>query len=213
MHEPVKAVRIQPKTFADAPRASAQIVKQQLTGNNLQSGRKPGKSGNVLDHAPRRLDVSTLTDLRRTPPPYLVERIRNLASFLPIEDRELVNAVYLEGKSMASIARMSGRSHKAVREHVRRIVTRILSPAFAYVALESENWPPRRKKVATLLFLHGLPLRPTAKKSGQTLHSVRKTYDAINEIVSNLNHQQFQARPGSIGRDDTSHDVRQAWSA
>lgn len=191
MEETGKAVRIKPRVFTNQPRSNEAKQVSRKT-DHAAKDRERLETDLASDTCAK---ATQLTDLRRTPPPQLVEKIVSLSAFLPKHERDLISSIFIEGKSMASISRISGRSHKHVRDQVRKIVNRMLSPAYAYVALESGRWPPVRRRVATLIFLHGKSLRPTAKQCNQTLYSVRKTYIAINEFIISLKHDHTPRPP------------------
>ena len=103
-----------------------------------------------------------------------VELILLLAEHLPRAERELIEAVYLHGQSMAHVARLSQTPARTVQRRVQRLVNRMTDRRFAYVALRGDHLPSELRPVARRLILEGRTLRETAARTRRTLHEVRE---------------------------------------
>ena len=103
-----------------------------------------------------------------------VEQILLLAEYLPQDDRELIEAVYLHGRSTAAIARLARISQRTVQRRVQRTLKRMKDRRFAFVALRGQQLPTDLRGVARRLILEGRTLRDTARTCRKTLHQIRE---------------------------------------
>jgi DNA-directed RNA polymerase specialized sigma24 family protein len=101
------------------------------------------------------------------------------AEHLPPPDRELIRAVFGDGRPAAELAAMLGASPRRVRTRIRQLVIRLSSPRFAFVASRLDTWRGSRRKVAQLHFLQGFTAREAADRLGLSFHTVRRHRDAI----------------------------------
>lgn len=127
--------------------------------------------------------LSDALDLRRRHSRELAERLVELAAHTNPEDRALIEAVYRDGVTAARLATLSGRTPRAVRQRIRTIVTRLLSPRFAYVLAHGDAWPTRRRRIADACVLKGLSIREAAEALGLSVHAVRRQLDLINALA------------------------------
>jgi hypothetical protein len=74
------------------------------------------------------------TDLRRRRRRELVQRVIDRAAWLAPADRLLIESIYRDHRSVADIARLAEVDPRSLRRRVRRVVRRVLSPRFAFVA-------------------------------------------------------------------------------
>ena len=130
------------------------------------------------DHAPD----PRIHDLRRSHPRDAAEGLLLRAEVLPPSDRTLIGLVYREGFTTNTIAAMGFGPVRTVRRRVHKLVRRMLSPEFAFVALHAGDWPPTRRAVARAYFLHGLPMGEVARELGITYYAVRRHHDAIRAL-------------------------------
>lgn len=107
------------------------------------------------------------------------ERLMRRAFHLCPEDRALVHGVYRAGLSSVELANLTGCSPQTVRRRLRRLMQHLNSDMFAFILTSRGQWSPPRRKVAQLLYLQRLPLRETVRRSGLSMHTVRKHGAAI----------------------------------
>ena len=108
----------------------------------------------------------------------IAKRSRNLEG----RDREIMLSIYHDGRSAASIARISGENHRAMVRHVRKITSRVLNPLFPFVIQHRETWSRRRQRIAKLIYIQGLSIRETADLMKISIYLVRKHRNAIEEM-------------------------------
>lgn len=147
------------------------------------------------------------------------ERLATLTIFLPPADRALMLEVLREGRSLSNLARLRGTSCTTTRRHVRTLLTRMTSPAFAFIAArrlaaaidaapprtgrhDLDNpiahstiaWPPDwsriRRTAADLCILRGLSARRAAQRSGLADHALRRQVATLHELA-----REWSARP------------------
>jgi DNA-directed RNA polymerase specialized sigma24 family protein len=120
-------------------------------------------------------------DLRCDEPREIRDRIVGRADYLAPTDAELVRAVFERQLQVREVARLMGWREQTVRKRLRRLLSRITSPRFAFVAGSLDAWPPTRRRVAVACILHGRPIRPVAHELGLTLHTVRRH---VNDVIA-----------------------------
>jgi DNA-directed RNA polymerase specialized sigma24 family protein len=125
--------------------------------------------------APRERSI----DLRRAQSRALAEQIVRRADFLPPHDRQLLLAVYSQGNTAVDLARLMRQDPRALRRRIRRLVRRVLSSRFCYVASHKDEWTTSRRRVAIACVLQGCSLRLASKELGLSLHAVRRHFDAV----------------------------------
>lgn len=137
------------------------------------------------------------TDLRRRVRREAVETILHRAVWIDPSDRVLVEAVYRDHRTVADLARLLGTDDRSLRRRVRRIVQRLLSPQFVFVASSMARsatsrrpsspaspppgpWSDTRRRVAEHCVLNGRSLRDAARALNLSLHVVRRHRDALH---------------------------------
>jgi hypothetical protein len=128
----------------------------------------------------------------------LVER----AAWLPPDDRELVEAVFGEGISVAAFVRRRrqrgndlapGRREqdravpltaRTARTRLRRLVERVLSPRYAFVVANRALWTGPMRRAAFACVVQGLSLREASARLGMSLHAVRRHLDAVDALFT-----------------------------
>ncbi|HRP63096.1 MAG TPA: sigma factor-like helix-turn-helix DNA-binding protein [Phycisphaerales bacterium] len=103
----------------------------------------------------------------------------DLACHLDPSDRALINAIYRHGMSAAEFARAVHMTPANIRNRVRRIVRRMISPPFRYVLAHRSGWPRAMRRVAEAIFLEGRTQREAAAATGVSLHHVRQIHQRI----------------------------------
>src|SRR4051812_46596708 len=87
-------------------------------------------------------------ETRRLTPRVTAEQLVDLGRHLSLADRALLAAVYERGMKAAELARASGQDASVVARRIKRLVVRLGSPAFRYVARHKEHWPEERRAIA-----------------------------------------------------------------
>lgn len=129
--------------------------------------------------------VATCLDLRRREArAALIAQLAARADLLPPEDRALLKAVYERGMPVARLAELRGGPAEAgtLRRRLRRLVERVLSPEFEFVARHRAGWSAARRRIATAMVLHGLSQRQAAAALGLSPHVVRRHRDAVRAL-------------------------------
>lgn len=102
------------------------------------------------------------------------EAVLARARHLPGRDRALVEALVIRGEPAALIARLLGVGPKSVQRRADRLVRRLASPGFAFIAARLGRMPALRRSVAVMVLLHGRTQRDAAKELGVSIHEVRR---------------------------------------
>lgn len=114
------------------------------------------------------------------------ERLLALIDFLPPGDRELMRAVFADGRSAASIARMAGRSPLVVQRRIAGLLDRIESTEYAVVVVHADQWPDRRAAIARTCIVEGLSTRTAARRLGISVHQVRLELVVIRSLAASI---------------------------
>jgi len=113
-----------------------------------------------------------------------IESLLGLADHLDERDRLLVEQVYRYGLSLAALARLTGRSQKAVRGRLKKLSQRVRSPVFGYVVVQGEALPARTRQVAEEVVVRCRSLRGAAAHLGLSLHAVREQMAAVRALAT-----------------------------
>ncbi len=127
-------------------------------------------------------------DLRRKHEASLSDSLVRRAHWLDPKDRELVLAMFRDGRSALSIARLLEQDPRMVRRRLKRLARRLQDPRVAYVVAHQAQWAPGRRRVARRLYIAGLSMREVASELGVSLHCVRKHRDAIEAMWLGARH-------------------------
>lgn len=130
------------------------------------------------------LDRAIEPDRRRREGREASETILRRAQWLPRVERELIRAVYGDGRKPSQVGVLIGASDRVMRARVRRIVTRMASREFMFVIRRRRSWPEERGRVATALFVEGRPLRAVAREQRVTVHAVRREWDLVRALCA-----------------------------
>lgn len=122
-------------------------------------------------------------DLRRRHGREAAEAIVSRAVWLPDAERHLVQAIFGEGKSVLDLALLMSQPVRSLRTRVRRIVERLTSPAFAFVALNLERWPATMKRVGDACVFRGLTIKQAAADLNVSYYTVRRHLDVIRTLL------------------------------
>jgi len=141
-----------------------------------------------------RFDPSEASDLRRRRQRALTETLLDRAEHLPADDRALLESVYREGASVSGLAELLNTPARSLRRRVRRLVQRVLSERYVFVAHRRREWSPTRRRVAEACVLGGRSLREAASELRLSLHAVRRHADAIHAMYEAERDARRQAR-------------------
>lgn len=131
-------------------------------------------------------------DLRRRQARSAADRVLARAEFLPPDDRALIEAVYARGQTVQAVARLAaaatGRQPtpgecRVLRRRVRRLLTRLADPLFAYVAVSRGRWSPTMRRIAEECVLAGRSQRDAAVRLALSYHTVRRTCHALEAMA------------------------------
>jgi transposase len=111
--------------------------------------------------------------------PMEVDRLLMRADHLVQEERALIRALYMDGRSSREVAELIGADPRSVRRRARRIAMRVLSPEFTFVLRQREQWGPTRRRIATVVVLQGKSMRQAAAMLELSLHTVRHHFHAV----------------------------------
>jgi hypothetical protein len=110
------------------------------------------------------------------------ESVLRRCEWLTPGDRQLLRSIYADGNPIARLAPMLRTGERALRRRIERLLDRVNSRRFAYVAVRHTHWPTVRRHIAASMVLQGRSLRQTATAMGMSLYSVRRHYEAINAL-------------------------------
>jgi len=111
------------------------------------------------------------------------ERMRERVVHLAREDKEFLTPILDGSLSIAQVARLSGQPGWRLRRRLRRLLARLRSPRFRFVAREMELWPPARREVARAVVLEGRTQREAALRLGVSRHHIRRHLEAVRILV------------------------------
>ncbi len=94
------------------------------------------------------------------------------SGLLPV-DRALLESVLEDGRSVASVAALMGEPAWRVRRRVHRLLDRIGSALFAFVAVRGGAMPADQRRVAMACFVEGRTIREAARVLGLSFHRAR----------------------------------------
>jgi hypothetical protein len=134
-------------------------------------------TGSTVDRAGR-----ATRSLRRDHGRAAAEAILHRSEWLGPADRQLLKSIFGDGHSVARLAPMLHTGKRSLRRRVKRLLDRLNSRRFAFVAVRHNHWTPTRRRVAAAMVLQGLSMREASESLRLSLHNVRRHYDAINAL-------------------------------
>lgn len=111
-----------------------------------------------------------------------VERILARSQWLPESDRQLIVAVYSDGKRFTDLAALTESSPRVMRDRVAKLVVRVSSELFGFVALHCAGWPPAVRRAAETCVFQGLSIREASIALGTSYHNVRRLIDMVRTM-------------------------------
>ena len=131
-----------------------------------------------------RFDPDQALDLRRKRQRDLADSILSRAEYLARPDRTLILAVYEDNRRISHLARMMGLHPRSLRRRIRRLIERMMSPKFAFVAARRDQWSATQRRVATACVLHGLSIKAASEQLKLSHYTVRKHCDIVQTLFS-----------------------------
>ncbi len=112
------------------------------------------------------------------------EVIRGRIELLDSPDRDLLEAILIQGQSAASLARIMGVRPRTLRERVRRLTHRLSSRRFLDAARSLSYLSAEDAELARMHFCQGLSQRELARRLGTSTHALRRRLDRIDAEIT-----------------------------
>ena len=107
-------------------------------------------------------------------PRHEAERLLLLARELPPADRLLLEQSLAYRTPLRILAAHTGRHTSTLARRILRLLSRLRTPAFAFLAAHHDLLPPATRRTAQLIIFEGRSQRQTARITGQSLHTIRR---------------------------------------
>lgn len=108
------------------------------------------------------------------------------AELLAREDRDILQAVIVDGQPASRLARLMDISASQLRKRVHRLCRRLASPEFLTVARSLRFLPHNERLLARQYFCEGLSQRDLAAATGESLHTIRRRLDRVRAKIAAL---------------------------
>jgi len=108
------------------------------------------------------------------------------AELLGRDDRELIEAVWMRGQSIRSLARLMGVTRHTLRRRLQRLCRHLASRRFLDAARALRHLTPDDADLARRRFCHRQPLRRLALDLGISEHGLRRRLDRISAQIALL---------------------------
>ncbi len=125
-------------------------------------------------------------DLRRTEASYAQDEVSLWADFLADADRAVLQSVFLHNMQIRSIAAAGKTSADTLRKRIRRLLQRITSADFQFIARHLDVLPPPTKAIAKLCILQGFSISQAAEKLRLAPNYVRQHRRMAVPILTSL---------------------------
>jgi hypothetical protein len=112
-----------------------------------------------------------------------IEAILSRCHALPDQEQALIRAVYLGQQSATDLAKLRGQRPRSLRRRINVILRRLHSPEFDFVVRHRARWPKLRQRIATALYVSGLPASKVAAQLAIEYYQVRRERDAIRAMI------------------------------
>jgi len=120
------------------------------------------------------------------------------AELLQPEERELLEAVLVDGQRVRSVAGMMGVTPRSLRSRIHKIVCRLTSRSFLNAGRAMPYLSGRDREVARMRFCEGISQRRISRKLGMTEHALRRRLDRISAQIETI----LQICAAREGRED-----------
>jgi len=105
------------------------------------------------------------------------------AEFLSQADRDLVEAVLVEGQLVKSVARMKGMTPRSVALRIHRLARLLVSKEFIEVIRSVAYLDPDDAHIARQWFCQQVPQRRLAAEIGLSVHGLRRRLDQVRARI------------------------------
>ena len=122
---------------------------------------------------------ATIRFLMRRRRDLLTEMVTRHAHHLKQEDSALLDAVVIREARIDVVAQLLNDNIDRCRRRVRRLLQRLSSFEFGYVANRMATWSEREQSVARTCFLRGLTIKQAALELGISASTTRRTRERI----------------------------------
>lgn len=110
--------------------------------------------------------------------------ILSRAEHLLTQDREILHAIYGEGKTAVELARLLSHPIRPLRRRIRALTRRVNSPLYLFVLRARHEWNATLARVATAIFLEGRSLKVAARTLNVSYFTVRRQRDAVTAMLA-----------------------------
>lgn len=132
---------------------------------------------------PAPMQLATEQDRRRHRPARdRTERLLRLAEHLPAKDRLILEQALEQGMAATDIARIADKRPDAIRRRIAKLLSRLDSPMYRFVASRFDLLPRELQATARRHILEGRSLRRTAAMLDLSLHQVRQHRKSIETL-------------------------------
>lgn len=125
-------------------------------------------------------------DLRRTEASFAQDEVTLWADFRADTDRAVLHSIFLHNMQIRSIAAAGRTSADTLRKRIRRLLQRITSTEFQFIAKNLAVLPPPTKAIAQLCILQGFSISEAAAKLRLTPNYVRQHRRMAVPILNSL---------------------------
>lgn len=146
-----------------------------------------------MSHSPRQkgswansdgsMQLNAHTDLRRRHAREIAERLIARCQWLDNADRQLVLAIYSDGKRIRDVAELVNVTPRQLRTRVRRLVSRVAGELYQFVAVHHEAWPEGLRSTAEACVFRGLSTRDAARQLGVSYYTVRRHMEFVRAML------------------------------
>jgi DNA-directed RNA polymerase specialized sigma24 family protein len=116
------------------------------------------------------------------------------AQLLAREDRDLIQAVIVDGQPASRLARLMDISASQLRKRIHRLCHRLASREFLSAARSLRFLPEEERRLARQYFCEGLSQRDLAAVTGESLHTIRRRLDRVRAKIAALTSLQQHRR-------------------
>ncbi|MBI5722411.1 MAG: hypothetical protein HZA50_00490 [Planctomycetes bacterium] len=102
------------------------------------------------------------------------------------KDKELLEAVIINGQPTRLIASLMNKSPQHIRNRVYRLSRRLASRRFLDAARAMPYLSPADAQLAKLHFCQGVAQRQLARQTGMTIHAVRRSLDRLAAAIATI---------------------------
>jgi len=131
----------------------------------------------------RRPRRERIEDLRASRDRGAIELVRHRCDQLPVEEGALMEQVFLQGRTVAAVAALTGAPVRRLRLRVKRILARLARPEFDTVVNYAPEWPRPMAAVGRAVFVRGLSVRAASRQCGVPYHAAVQFARSISSLA------------------------------